>query len=184
MTMGRMKAYPAAVLLLVMLAAGSEAAWAQDLEWHRFEEALATADTSGRAVLVDVGAPWCGWCHKMKREVYPALSTCLTKHFVLTRINRDDNETRHRYQGHELTSMRLAQKLKATAVPTVVLLTSGGDYLLHLTGFTRAEVLRPVLEYVASGAYRCGSYESFLQKRNLAASKDDCEAFASVSKCS
>lgn len=171
--MGRIKAYCAAALL-VMLSAGSEAACAQDMEWRPFDEALAVADTSGQAVLVDVGAPWCGWCHKMKREVYPALGTHLTEQFVLTRINRDDNETTHRYRGRELTSTRLAQQLKATSVPTVVLLTSDGNYLLHLTGFIRAEALRPVLEYVASGAYRCQSYESFLERRSVAASKDDC----------
>lgn len=154
----------AVALLLAVLVAGATTARAQDLTWRPFEEALAVADTSGQPVLVDVGAPWCGWCHKMKREVYPALAAQLREHFVLTRLNRDDDRTTHRYRGQRLTSRRLAQTLKATGVPTVVLLTHDGDYLLHVSGFVEAEALRPVLEYVATEAYHRQPFEAFREQ--------------------
>ncbi len=152
---------------LVMLSVGvTTTAGAQELDWQPFEEALAEAEQQQKPVLVDVWAPWCGWCHKMKREVYPALAPQLTGRFVLTRLNRDDGETTHRYQGHVLTSTRLAQELKARGVPTVVLLAPGGDYLLHVSGFVEADQLRPVLDYVGTGVYRTQSFEAFRAQNN------------------
>lgn len=137
---------------------------AQQLEWHSFEEALSKADSTDRPIFVDIWAPWCGWCLKMKRSVYPGLSQELTNKFVLTRLNREDNQTTHQYKGQKLSSLRLAQRLNAQSVPTVVLLSEKGDYLLHISGFVEAERLQPVLKYIGSGAYRQMSFADFINE--------------------
>lgn len=152
-------------LLTFLLLAGSlkpSEVNAQTLTWHSFEEALTLADTTDRPVLVDVSAPWCGWCHKLKQEVYPSLESDLRDRFVLTRINRDDHEKVYHYKGEKMTSHRLAQRLNATTVPTIVFLTTSGNYLLHLSGFVKTEELRPVLEYVSSKAYRHQTFRAFM----------------------
>lgn len=137
---------------------------AQELTWHSFEKALTLADTADLPVLVDIGAPWCGWCHKMKQEVYPSLASELQDRFVTTRLNRDDHEKVHRYKGERLTSLRLAQELNANTVPTIVFLTSDGNYLLHLSGFIEAKELQPVLEYIATEAYRHQTFQTFINQ--------------------
>lgn len=144
----------------VLMAAPAQA---QDLSWRSFERALALADSSERPVLVDVWAPWCGWCHKMKREVYPSegIRSCLAEEFVLTRINRDDRDATHRYRGQRMSAVQLAQALRAKSVPTVVLLDADGEYLLHLPGFVEAPDLRWLLGYVASGAYERHSFAAY-----------------------
>ena len=148
---------------LVLLMGLCSPAHAQDLTWHPFETALAVADSTDRPVLVDVYAPWCGWCRKMKRDVYPStwVRSCLADGFVLTRLNRDDTDTRHRYRGRRLNSKRLAQALGAAGVPTVVLLAPDGERLTRLNGFIEADVLRPVLAYVGSGAHQRQTFEAF-----------------------
>lgn len=132
--------------------------------WHSFEEALVMADNENLPILVDVWAPWCGWCRKMKQEVYPELSSELVDQFILTRLNRDDNEKMYQYNGEKLTSLRLAQKLGAESVPTIIFLTSEGDYLLHLSGFIKAEELQTVLKYISTGAYQHQTFWKFVSQ--------------------
>ncbi|SMO54919.1 Thioredoxin-related protein [Fodinibius sediminis] len=156
---------PGSLVVLLLLSIQPSAGHAQSLTWLPFEEALARADSSNRPVLVDVWAPWCGWCHKLKNEVYPALTVELSGQFVLTRINRDNREAEHHYRGQKITSLRLAQKFGAQQVPTLVFLNARGDYLLHITGFVDKKTLKPLLTYIATEAYHHQSFEAF-QKKN------------------
>lgn len=139
------KAYLKYYVLLIGLLLFSTSVQAQELKWHSFDDALVIAQQTERPILVDVWAPWCGWCHKMKKESYPQLPKELVQQFVLTRLNRDDHETEYQYKGQKLTSLRLAQKLNAQTVPTVVILSADGNYLFHVSGFLTKEKLQAVL---------------------------------------
>ncbi|WP_208427459.1 MULTISPECIES: thioredoxin family protein [Salinibacter] len=160
----------AALLALVFLMVVAPATWAQDsaedLDWRPFEEALATAQKQEKPVLVDVWAPWCGWCHRMKNEIYPAFREELGGRLVLTRLNRDDNDDHVRYRGEQFTPLRLAQKLGVAGVPAVVFLAPNGQKLFRTAGFLKERELRPAVEYVGSGAYRRQSYEAFRKQRS------------------
>lgn len=156
------------LLAALLLAGGHLPAAAQskaEVEWQPFETAIEIADSSNRPILIHVWAPWCGWCQKMEKEVYPRLTPELSDHFIVTRINRDDHETTHQYKGQKLTSFRLAQKLTAESVPTIIFLSSNGDYLLRLPGFIEADSLYPVLKYISSNAYKQQSFEAFNKRR-------------------
>jgi thioredoxin-related protein len=152
--------------LLTVAVLGTSPVQGQTLSWHPFEDALAVADTSDRPVLVDVWAPWCGWCHKMKREVYPSSTVrpCLADHFVLTRLDRTDTEPSIRYRGQLHSPLRLAQLLHADQVPALIVLNADGSYLLHTTGFLKPTPLRTLLGYVASGAHREASFDAYRQR--------------------
>lgn len=163
----KIPSYIESLLIILLLSAIMPSAdlHAQEPTWYSFEEALALADTTDRPLLVDVWAPWCGWCHKMKQEVYPALVSRLDDQFVTTRLNRDDHDKTYLYKGNKFNSFRLAQRLNADTVPTIVLLSSDGDYLLHLSGFVEAEELRPVLDYIATGSYLHKTFQAFLNQK-------------------
>lgn len=152
--MNRTKSSNTALLIAVFMLMGSvflTPANAQDnsVEWHSFEEALRLAEKNQKVLLVDVWAPWCGWCKKMQKEVYPNLKTDLTNQFVWTRLNRDDHESNLMFKNQTLTPFRVAQKLNIEGVPALVILSSSGEYLLHTSGFIGTRKLSSFLEEIA-----------------------------------
>ncbi|MGN8224846.1 thioredoxin family protein [Gracilimonas sp. BCB1] len=122
-----------------------------ELKWYGFEQAMELAEEQDKPIMVDVWAPWCGWCKKMKKEVYPELAETLGKDFVLTRLNRDDNQDKTNYKQFRLTPLRLAQKFGVQSVPATVFLSPKGEYLFHISGFMEADELKEVLGYVVWG---------------------------------
>jgi thioredoxin-related protein len=127
---------------------------AQQPNWEPFEKALASAETTNKLILVDVWAPWCGWCHKMKKETYPRLPKVLRKVFVFSRLNRDDHDTEHNYRGQRRSEMQLAKQLNAQTVPTVIILSANGKYLFHLSGYLSAKKLGKVLRQTQQATFR------------------------------
>ncbi len=139
---------------------------AQAPAWHTFSEAVAAARKSGKPILVDVYAPWCGWCRKMQTEVYPLpeLRKYLEAHFEIARLNLEEYSDTVTFKGYALTSAELAMGLGASSTPTTVFLEPDGDYITRLPGFHEGDVFLEVLRFIGSGAYRHLTYEEFRAK--------------------
>ncbi len=152
------------LLACVMCTAVSPGARAQAPEWRSFQEAVAAAQKSGKAILVDVYAPWCGWCRKMQTEVYtlPELREYLHEHFEIARLNLEEYSDTVTFKGYTLTSAELAMGLGASSTPTTVFLEPDGAYITRLPGFHEGDVFMRVLRFIGTGAYRRLTYEEYL----------------------
>ncbi len=120
-----------AVLLLTastILAAPARATG--PLAWSRDPHAaFAAAKSSGKLLLVDAYADWCGWCKKLDRDVFPDPQFVeVARDFVLLRIDVED--------GAE--GGRLADEYGADSLPTLLLLEPSGALAGAVTGFQPA----------------------------------------------
>ena len=92
-----------------------------------FETASALAEETGRPLLIDLYADWCGPCHTLEEEYFPheAVQPMLSN-FVLLRVNVDVEPGRS-----------MAQDYRANAIPTVVVANADGTEIDRIVGITR-----------------------------------------------
>ncbi|RCK80288.1 MAG: Thioredoxin Disulfide Isomerase [Candidatus Ozemobacter sibiricus] len=116
-----------AVCGLVAGAAFAEEGWLDDLD-----AAVKQAAEQKKLVLVDFTASWCGWCTKMKEDVFDKdeFKALAGEKFVLVTIDGD----KHR---------DLVDKFGVQGFPTLVILDGEGKEVHKIVGY---KPLTPLLE--------------------------------------
>jgi len=110
----------------VMAALGAQAAsWQTDLN-----SARAQAKQEGKAVLINfTGSDWCGWCIKLKQEVFsqPQFDEYADKHLILVEIDFPKKATQSpaAKKGNSI----LAKAMSVSSFPTLVFLDRHGREL-------------------------------------------------------
>jgi len=111
--------------------------------------AQAEAKKKNQIIFVDLFANWCGWCHRMEREVFPTEKfQKTTRNMVLLRVNTED--------GGE--GSRLAQQYRVTQLPTFLMLAPDGMLVGLIHGYAPAE---PFSQRVAEQEQK---YKNFLKE--------------------
>lgn len=118
---------------LTLLLFFSPAAYGQQIEWlNDLERAQQVARQTGKPILYDFTASWCGPCRRMDREFWPMAEVVeLSKQFVCVKVNFD-------------TEKAFAAKYGIKAIPNVVFTDPWGRGLAGQKGFgsgTTAEIL-------------------------------------------
>ena len=157
--------------LIWSFAASSNAQSAVDpadgVSWLEFEEGARIAAAVQKPMLVDIYAPWCGWCSRLQSDVYTdqRIQRYLTDKFTVARLNIDSVDDVVKFRGYEVTSAELAMGLGATGTPTTVFLDATGNYITRLPGFVGADEFLQVLQFIGSEAYKSQSFEAFVESR-------------------
>ena len=75
----------------------------QPVDWMEWgDAAFDRAIKEDKAILLDIGAVWCHWCHVMDRESYedPATAQIINENFVAVKVDRDERpDVDSRYQA-------------------------------------------------------------------------------------
>ena len=95
--------------------------------WHRQVAAAQTeARSKNQLILADMFADWCGWCHRIEREVFPSEQfQNATREIVLLRLDTED-----RAEG-----TRLSRQWGVTSLPTFVMLTPDLEIVGYIQGY-------------------------------------------------
>jgi thiol:disulfide interchange protein len=90
-------------------------------------KALAMASIEHKAVLLDFGANWCIWCHRLHNtfETNPAVAKALSDSFVVVMV---DVNTRHGEKRNADVNLRYGNPIQH-GVPVLVVLDASGKQL-------------------------------------------------------
>ena len=99
--------------------------------WHTsWEDAVVEARQNNKPILVDfTGSDWCGWCKKLKREVFDTdqFKMWAASNVVLLEIDFPHN--RKLAPSVEAANQKLAQKYGVKGFPTIMFVDAGGKAL-------------------------------------------------------
>ena len=101
----------------------SEADLVANKWFHNFDEAQKIAQATGKIMMVDFMASWCGPCKMMDKEVFQSAPfKDRAKNFVLVKIDVDEQQA-------------LAQRFKVEAMPTVKFINASGSVVHEFVGY-------------------------------------------------
>ncbi|MFH1453976.1 MAG: thioredoxin family protein [Armatimonadota bacterium] len=112
---------------------------ADSIKWHySFDDGLKAAKTSGKPVMVDFTAEWCGWCKKLDSDTFTNYKVIeLSKNFICVKVDAD------RYPS-------IVERYNVTGFPCILFLDSNGNVIHRVSGFKSADKFIKDMEYAYS----------------------------------
>jgi protein disulfide-isomerase len=122
-------------LLLVVLIAmfGPFAAHAESTWLTDFKEAQQAAKAGNKLLLLDfTGSDWCGWCIRLRREVFskPEFQEYASKNLILMEV--DFPRAKEQTRTVRLQNENLAMQYGVQGFPTIIVLNSAGKVVGQL----------------------------------------------------
>ena len=156
-----------AVLASALLLAGTPEGLdpAQDMVKH-----ASTIPYTGRPIMLMFDTSTCPYCKKTRKDLVndPYLYS-VAKQFDIYNIPRDKPQP-YMVLGNGTTLQSLVMLYKVKVTPNIVLLTSHGQKIWQIPGYSKPEVLGKIMAFVKgvdTGKYQKAEWREYLQKNGL-----------------
>lgn len=109
----------------------------EQIQWMKFEEAIAANAKSPKMILVDVYTDWCGWCKKMDKDTFtdPQVIAHFQKNFYAVKLNAEDTKRSFEFMGKTFTEAQMAASMRVNSYPNFVVIEPGLQNIAQLPGY-------------------------------------------------
>ena len=113
----------------------------EQIQWMKFEEAIAANEKNPKMILVDVYTDWCGWCKKMDKETFtdPLVIAHFQKNFYAVKLNAEDTKRKFSFMGRTFTEAEMAASMRVNSYPNFVVIEPGLQNIAQLPGYRGPE---------------------------------------------
>ena len=113
----------------------------EQIQWMKFEEAIAANEKNPKMILVDVYTDWCGWCKKMDKETFtdPQVIAHFQKNFYAVKLNAEDTKRKFSFMGRTFTEAEMAASMRVNSYPNFVVIEPGLQNIAQLPGYRGPE---------------------------------------------
>jgi thioredoxin-like negative regulator of GroEL len=120
-----------------------------------FDHALKKARETGRPLMVDFWAPWCGWCNRLDKTTYADPEVVrLADGFIPVKVNTEG-------EPHEAA---VALRYDVSSVPTIAFISPAGNVIHRVRGFEGPGRFPRSLELARSVGTRVVGWEAALDR--------------------
>lgn len=149
----------------------------EKINWVTLEEADNLRQKEPRKILIDVYTDWCGWCKRMDATTFrdPELVNYVNENYYAVKLDAEQKEPitigGKTYEYDPNVGRRGVHKIAEELLqgrmsyPTIVFLDERMNMIQPLPGFRKADEMQPILEYLATEAYKSTPWEEWLKNR-------------------
>lgn len=141
--------YLSLVALAILLSFSAKAQ--EQIQWMKFEEAIAANAQNPKMLLVDVYTDWCGWCKKMDKETFtdPKVIQYINSKFYAVKMNAEDTNRTFDFMGKEYTEATMAAAMRVRSYPNFVIIEPKLQNIAQLPGYRQpAEFLSGLTDLI------------------------------------
>lgn len=143
-------------LILFLLIISGQVMAQEQIEWLKFEEAVAKNQENPKMILVDVYTDWCGWCKKMDKETFTdsTVINYINGEFYAVKLNAEDTKRTFDFMGKEYSEAAMAQAMRVRSYPNFVLIDPTLQNITQIPGYRGPADFLEALDYMAKNGFR------------------------------
>ena len=128
----------------------------EQIQWMKFEEAIAANAKDPKMIFVDVYADWCGWCKKMDKETFTDTKVVahLNQNFYAVKLNAEDVKRKFEFMGKTYSEAEMAAAMRVRSYPNFVIIEPKLQNIAQLPGFRPADAFLAGLNDLVNKAFR------------------------------
>jgi len=152
--------------VLVSVALSGNAGEKEHLKWMTFDDGIVHARKTNKKVIIDVYTDWCGWCKRMDKDTYDDkdVAAYIEKHYVVIKLNAESSK-KLKFQDKEYTEQELSGAFGVTGFPTTIFLSSNGDPITVVPGYSDANRFGDIISFIAEEHYLTTKFDDYVASR-------------------